>query len=153
MWVFLLNPSQSTPSEFTYELAHMTKVKRSSFTPTLEVHIIFLPTSNFYCLDLHNKTCVALVNLREIISKNHTYPYLGTILKLYVCWFLSWISRSSHLCSTIGRGVMNKIWRHSPISSNPWRTQGLDMLPKCTIYKGLIEFQNKTLHFYVFETL
>ena len=44
----------------------MTKVKRSSFTPTLEVNLIFLWVwfvsfcmfSNFYHLDLHNGTYV-----------------------------------------------------------------------------------------------
>ena len=37
--------------------------------------------SNFYRFVLDNEPCVALANLIENINENHTYPYLGTILK------------------------------------------------------------------------
>ena len=67
----------------------MTKVNRSSFIPTLEAGIIilwvwcvsFCMFSNFYRFVLDNEPCVALANLIENINENHTYPYLGTILK------------------------------------------------------------------------
>ena len=54
---------------------------------------------NFYLLDSHNKTCVAIANLWWCVSKPRTF--LDLVMLYQKCWFLKWIHRSSHMCSLL----------------------------------------------------
>ena len=76
----------------------------------------FFMFSNFCRLDLHNKTHIALVDLRWNIYNNRDWKSdLPCLIELWlsevrVCCFLNWIRRSSHLCSLLGCRVVIDIF-------------------------------------------
>lgn len=67
--------------------------------------VVFFVFSNFYSLNSHNKTRVASTNLQRNICRNRiesrTSFDLVMVIEVHVCWFLSWMHKSSQLCSLL----------------------------------------------------
>ena len=78
--------------------------------------------SNFYLLDLHNKTYVSLANLqwnncKKNWIKNWTLHDLVTIIdKCMFVDFLNWIHRTSQSCVTVECRGIDSIWKCNSIS-------------------------------------
>ena len=83
----------------------------------LKSHQFTFMFSNFYQLDLHNKPCFALANLRWSTINDIKTNSLDIVcaIEVHVCSFFIKVHKSSQFVFNIKFKVVNRIWKRSPI--------------------------------------